>query len=91
MSNTKAKDKPVRQVPILKWSNHATKPYSGVNIDGWTGGEGYMTQAIMIARKPRDYHNNDIEKAIRVLRACGNHNLYNLSSSCQHELEARRG
>ena len=89
MSDTKVKDKPVRQVPILKWSNHSTRPYSGISIDGWTGGEGYVTQSIMICRRPRDYHNNDLKKAIRVLRACGNRNLYNLSNACQHELDSR--
>ncbi len=86
----KVSPKPERQVPVIKWSNHATKPYTGIIVEGWTAGEGYINQSMMIARNTKDYHSRDIEKAIRVLIASRNPNLVKLSIVCKHVLEERK-
>lgn len=90
MTNAKKVEKPTRQVPIIKWSNQATRRYSGIIAEGWTPGEGYINQSMMIARNTKDYHSRDIEKSIRVLNASRNPHLAKLALTCKQVLEERK-
>jgi len=81
--------KPKRQVPVIKWSKYAKRAYTGEIVDGWTRGEGYVDQSLMIARNPSDYHSRDLIKAVKVLWAMCNPNYTKLADSCVHVLEER--
>lgn len=74
----------------ILWSNEAYVRYSGPALKGFTLGEGYMSQALRIAASADSFHNTDVEKAARILKATRQAKLMEQGVLCERILEERK-